>query len=92
MLPAVPSPRSNINMNNLLLDCRPVRGPTEMHGYKDAEWAMCPIMRWSMGDGNLMVAGGTVGYKAGLLPTLAMLFTEAMYMEAAAMGCRYLYW
>ena len=38
-----------------------------------------------------MVAGGTVGFKAGLLPTVAMSSTEAEYMEAAVMWRMYLY-
>ena len=38
-----------------------------------------------------MVAGEAVGYKAGLLPTVAMSLTEAEYMEAAVMGRMYLY-
>ena len=38
-----------------------------------------------------MVAGGAVGYKAGLLPTVAMSLTEAEYMEAAVMGRMHLY-
>ena len=39
-----------------------------------------------------MVAGGTgaVGYKAGLLPTVAMSSTEAECMETAVMGRMYL--
>ena len=44
-----------------------------------------------MGVGNLMVTGGAVGYKAGLLPTVVMSSTEAEYMEAAVMGRMYLY-
>ena len=44
-----------------------------------------------MGGGNLIVAGGTVGYKAGLLPTVAMSSTEAEYMETVVMGRMYLY-
>ena len=38
-----------------------------------------------------MVAGGAVGYKAGVLPTVAMSSTEAEYMEAAVMGRLYAY-
>ena len=38
-----------------------------------------------------MVAGGTVGYKAGLLSTAAVPSTGAEYMEAAVMGRMYLY-
>ena len=73
-------------MHDLLHDGRPIQCPTEMHGYMDAEWATCPITRRSMSGGNLMVAGGAVGYKAGLLPTVVMSSTEAEYMEAAVMG------
>jgi hypothetical protein len=91
MLPTLPPPKINSNMHDLLLDGRPIHGPTEMHGYMDAEWATCPITRRSMGGGNLIVAGGTVGFKAGLLPTIAMSSTEAEYMEAAVMGRMYLY-
>ena len=38
-----------------------------------------------------MVTGGTVGYNTGLLPMVAMLSTEAEYMEATAMGRMYMY-
>ena len=38
-----------------------------------------------------MVAGGAVGYKGGLLPTVAMSSTEAEYMEPGVMGRMYLY-
>jgi hypothetical protein len=52
---------------------------------------MCPITRKSMGGGNVMLAGGTAGYRAGLLPTVAMSSTEAEFMEAAVMGRMYIY-
>jgi hypothetical protein len=74
-----------------LMDGRPMHGPTDMHGYMDAEWATCPITRRSMGGGNVMLAGGVVGYKAGLLPTVAMSSTESEFMEAAVMGRMFLY-
>ena len=91
MLPTVPPPKINSNMHDLLLDIWPVHGPTAMHGYMDAEWATCPITLCTMGGGNMMVAGGAVGYKAGLLPTVAMASTETEYMEAVVMGRMYLY-
>ena len=39
-----------------------------------------------MGGGMIMIAGGAVGWKANLLPTVAMSSTEAEFMEAAVMG------
>ena len=38
-----------------------------------------------------MLVGGAVGFRAGLLPTVAMTSTEAKFMEAAVMGRMYLY-
>ena len=68
-----------------------MHGPTEMHGYMDVEWATCPITSRSMGGGNMRLAGGVVGYKAGLLPTVAMSSTEAAFVEAVVMGGIFLY-
>ena len=57
----------------------------------NAEWATCPITRRSMGGVNVFAVGGTVGFNAGLLPTVAMSSTQAEYMELAVMGRMYLY-
>ena len=38
-----------------------------------------------------MLAGGAVGYKASLMPTVAMSSTEAEFMEAAIVGRMVLY-
>jgi hypothetical protein len=78
-------------MHDLMLDDRPVHQPLDMYSYMDAEWATCPLTRRSMGGGTIMLAGGAVGYKANLLPTVAMSSTEAEFMEAAVMGRMMLY-
>ena len=39
-----------------------------------------------MSGGVILIAGGAVGWKAQLLPIVAMSLTEAEYMEAAVMG------
>ena len=62
-----------------------------MHGYMHAEWATCPITRRLMGGGNVMLTEGAMGFRAGLLPTVAMSSMEAEFMEAAVMGRIYLY-
>ena len=45
-----------------------------------------------MGGAALVLAGGVVGYKAMLQPTVAMSSTEAEFMEAAVMGRMMLYY
>ena len=57
----------------------------------------CPLTFQSMGGGMIMIAGGAVGWKANLLPMVAMSSTEAEFMEAAVMGntmlfCRSIMW
>ena len=39
-----------------------------------------------MGGGTIMITGGAVGWKANLLPTVAMSSTKAEFMKAAIMG------
>ena len=50
-----------------------------------------------MGDGVIMIAGDTVGWKAKLFPTVAMSSPEAADREAVVMGwillfCRSILW
>jgi hypothetical protein len=96
-LPAVPPPQINSNLHDLMMDGRPTHHPLDMYSYMDAEWATCPLTRRSMGGGTIMIAGGAVGWKANLLPTVAMSSTEAEFMEAAIIGrmmlfCRSIMW
>ena len=90
MLPATPSLCINSNPHDLLLDRRPMYGPMDMHGYVDTEWSIFSIKQQAMGGGTMMLAGGVVGYKAGLLPPVVMSLTEATFMEVAVMGRIYL--
>ena len=53
--------------------------------------ALPPKLRCSMGGGTIMLAGGTVGYKANLMPTVAMSSMEAEFMEVAIVGRMVLY-
>ena len=86
-----PVPEVTINAHDLMLDGRPNHGALRMFGYTDSEWATCPRTRRSMGGAALVLAGGVVGYKAMLQPTVAMSSTEAEFMEAAVMGRMMLY-
>ena len=71
---------------DLLLDGRPSHGPLYPHDNMDSEWAACPKTRWSMGGGNLRLAGGSVAYKSNLMKTIAQSSTEGEYMEANDIG------
>ena len=57
-----------------------------MYDFMDAEWATCPVTRRSMGGNTIMLAGGAVGWKVNLLPTVAMSSTEAEFMETSVAG------
>ena len=86
-----PPPDIKSNVHDLLLDGRPHHGPLNMHGYMGSEWATCPLTRRSVGGRLLMLARGTVGYKMGLHPKVAMSSLEAEVMQAVVFGQIVLY-
>jgi len=60
-LPVVPPPDIRSNHHNLLLDGRPHRNPTELHGFVDSDWAACPPTQRSFAGTCLRLAGGCFG-------------------------------
>jgi hypothetical protein len=96
-LPRIDLPKIKSTANDLLLDGRPIYGPKELHGYVDSDWAACPKTRRSLTGGAVRLAGGSVGYKTKLQPTIAQSSTEAEFMGASDFGkvilyCRSILW
>ena len=85
-LPKVDLPKIKSSYSDLLLDGRPSPGPYDLHGYVDSDWAACPKTRRSITGGGVRLAGGTVGYKTKLQPTIAQSSTEAEFMGASDFG------
>jgi hypothetical protein len=85
-LPSIPSPPIRSNQHDLLLDGRPIHSPTELHGFVDSDWAACPQTRRSFAGVCLRLAGGCVGYRSFLMPTVPQSSTEGEFMAACAAG------
>ncbi len=90
-LPEDPLPCIHSTPHDLLLDGRPDEAASTLVGYMDSSWGDCLITRRSFGGCNMRLAGGPVGYKGQLLPTVALSSTEAEYMMACAAGRMSLY-
>ena len=90
-LPPAPPPHINSNMHDLLLDGCLHHGPLNIHSFMDAEWETCLLTQCSMGGGTIMLVGGAIGYKANVMPTMAMSSTETEFMEADIVGRIVLY-
>ena len=69
-LPQIDLPKIKSTAHDLLLDGRPIYGPKDLHGYVDSDWAACPKTRRSLTGGAVRLAGGSVGYKTKLQPTI----------------------
>ena len=85
-LPTQPLPPINSNLHDLLLDGRPEFEPLVAHGHVDSDWAACELTRRSMTGGGVRLAGGTVGFKTKLQPTMADSSTAAEFMGASDFG------
>jgi hypothetical protein len=90
-LPEDPLPCIHSTPHDLLLDGRPDEAVSTLVGYMDSSWGDCLITRRSFSGCNMRLAGGPVGYKGQLLPTVALSSTEAEYMMACAAGHMSLY-
>eukprot|EP00956_Cyclotella_meneghiniana_P004202 scaffold5163_cov49-Cyclotella_meneghiniana.AAC.3 len=92
-LPDHPLPPSNVAYHGPVPEqaTRPTHGPMEPHCYTDSNWANCMRTRRSTTGVNLQVAGGSVGYKTRLQPTVALSSTEAEFMAACEAGKMLLY-
>mmetsp|Transcript_3929 Transcript_3929/g.6967 ORF Transcript_3929/g.6967 Transcript_3929/m.6967 type:complete len:114 (+) Transcript_3929:1557-1898(+) len=82
-LPTKPLPTINNNLHGLLLNGRPDFGPLIAHDNVDSDWAACELTHRSMIEGGVRFAGGTVGYKTKLQPTVADSSTAAAFMGAS---------
>ena len=85
-LPVFPPPAIRSHLHDLLLDGRPHHTPMELHGFVDSDWAACPQTRRSFAGTCLRLAGGCVGYKTQLLPTVSQSSTEGEFMAACSAG------
>ena len=85
-LPLVEPPTVTSNQHDLLMDGRPNHDALDLHAYMDATWASCLKTRRSYGGHNVRLAGGPVGYKTKLQPTVADSSTAAEYIEAHDCG------
>ena len=85
-LPAVSPPVVRSNVHDLLFDRCPSLDPLELHGFVNSDWAACPQTCRSFAGTCLCLAGGCIGYKTQLLPTVALSSTEAEYMGACNSG------
>ena len=85
-------PHINSKFHDLLLDGRPSHEPLELYGHTNADWAICPVTRRTMGGGAMHMAGGVVAYRVNLIQTVAQSSTEAEYAEATTMGKLVLYY
>ena len=90
-LPYVEPPTITANAHELLLDGRPKDEPLTRAGWSDSEWASCPKTRRSFTGAVARLAGGTVGYKSKLQPTVAGSSTESEFMGAGDTGKMLLY-
>jgi hypothetical protein len=57
--------------HDLLLHGRPKEQALDLCGYMDSSWADCPLTRRSTGGVCMRLAGGPVGWKGKLWPTVA---------------------
>ena len=85
-LPVVDLPKIKSTYADLLINGRPSKGPYDLHGFVDLDWDACPKTRRSITGGGVRLAGGTVGYKTKLQPTIAQSSTEAEFMGASDFG------
>jgi hypothetical protein len=56
----------------------------ELHGFVDSDWAACTQTQQSFAGTCLRIAGGCVGYKTQLLPTVSQSSTEGEFMAACS--------
>ena len=61
---------------------RPQHGPLDPHSFVASDWAACLRTRRYMSGVGAKIAGGPIGYKTRLQPTVAMSSTEAEFMAA----------
>lgn len=64
---------------------------TDLHCFVDSDWATDPLTRRSFTGICMRFAGGTIGYKTRLQPTVALSSTEAEFMAACDAGKMLLY-
>jgi hypothetical protein len=81
-----PLPTINSNVQDLLLNDRPVHYPTVAVAYADSDWATCVNTRRSFSGICIQLAGGTIAYKKKFQPTVALSSTEAEFMAACDVG------
>ena len=96
-LPEDDLPTIHSTPQDLMMKNRPVEDALGLCGYMDSSWANCPLTRRSTGGTCLRLAGGPIGWKGRLLPTVALSSTESEFMEASDAGrmclyCRSILW
>ena len=96
-LPEDDLPTIHSTPQDLMMKNRPVEDALRLCGYMDSSWADCPLTRRSTGGTCLRLAGGPIGWKGRLLPTVALSSTESEFMEASDAGrmclyCRSILW
>ena len=82
-LPDDELPTIHSTPHDLRMQGRPEENTLNLCGYMDSSWGDCLL--------TLRLAGGSVAWKAQLLPTVALSSTEAEYMDATVAGHMSLY-
>jgi len=79
-LPAVDLPKIKGTVADLLMGGHPSPGPYDLHGFVESNGAACLKPCRSVTGGGVRLAGGTVGYKTKLQPTIAQSSTKVEFM------------
>ena len=77
--------------HDLRMEGRSTEQALRLCGYMDSSWADCPLTMQSTGGVCMRLAGGPVGWKGRLWPTVAHSSTEAEYYETDDAGRMSLY-